>query len=259
MSDQDIERMYCNDCGQETRHILRFKLETIRAEEEGGKQIPDFTIKNDDLYEESEDPDDIYEVFECLGCRSVVFQHTHWIPILSEPVVSCYPPRISRRVPRWKHKLPPHLQSLLGEVYTALQANSHRLALMGARAVVDLVILDKVGDVGTFREKLESLEEQGFVGQKNRGFLAAGLEAGSAAAHRGYVANPDHLEHVMDIVENLLEAVYILENAAETVRKSTPPRVTRKSASKQSKPNASPESEVSQRVLCLSFTSSAME
>jgi hypothetical protein len=32
------------------------------------------------------------------------------------------------------------------------------------------------------------------------------------------------VSHVMDIVENLLEAVYILKEAAEELTKTTPPR-----------------------------------
>jgi hypothetical protein len=113
---------------------------------------------------------------------------------------------------------------LLDEIYIALHADSRRLALMGARAVLDIVLLDKVGDVGTFAKKLEQLEEQGLVARRNREFLATAIDAGSAAAHRGFRPNEETLAHVMDIVENLLEAVYVLEKSAEALRKATPQR-----------------------------------
>jgi len=112
----------------------------------------------------------------------------------------------------------------MDEIYSALHANSRRLALMGARTVVDMLLMDKVGDLGTFSEKLAQLEGHGFVGRKNREFLGAALDAGNAAAHRGYQPKKEHLDHVMDIVENLLQAVYILEEAADELKKSTPAR-----------------------------------
>jgi len=87
-----------------------------------------------------------------------------------------------------------------------------------------MLLLDKVGDAGTFAQKLAQLEDAGFVGRRDRKFLDAALDAGSAAAHRGYQPKKEHLDHVMDIVENLLQAVYILEEAADELKESTPAR-----------------------------------
>lgn len=122
------------------------------------------------------------------------------------------------------HELPYKLSSLLREIYTALDADRRWLALMGTRTVVDMVLLEKVGDVGTFQQKLEQLEGKGFVSRRSREFLAAVLDIGSAAAHRGFVPKAEQLAHVMDIVENVLQAVFLLEGAAAELRKKTPPR-----------------------------------
>jgi hypothetical protein len=127
----------------------------------------------------------------------------------------------------WKDKLPKQILAVVEEVYRALQADSPRLATIGARTIIDLVILDKVGDVGTFVEKLTALEKQGYVGRKNREFVAAALEAGSAAAHRGIAPQVDDLNRVMDIVESLLESVYVLEELAQHLRQTTPARSSR--------------------------------
>jgi len=72
------------------------------------------------------------------------------------------------------------------EIYAALHADSRSLALMGARTLVDMAILDKIGDAGSFQKKLELMEQKGFVARENRQFLSAALDAGNAAAHRGY-------------------------------------------------------------------------
>ena len=70
----------------------------------------------------------------------------------------------------------------------------------------------------------KALHEKGFVSSKNVQFLTAALDAGSAAAHRGYAGNTEAVNAVMDIVENLLQSVYALEDLAEQLEKSTPPR-----------------------------------
>jgi len=141
-----------------------------------------------------------------------------------EPEVAYYPPPISRALPPWRYQLENELRSLLDEVYSALHTNSRRLALMGTRTMVDIVLTEKVGDSGSFRHKLEETEHQGFVARKNLEILDAALDAGSAAAHRGFNPAPSHLNQVMDIVENLLQAVYVLQDSASQIRKATPKR-----------------------------------
>ncbi len=113
---------------------------------------------------------------------------------------------------------------MMEEVYKALQANSNRLAIMGTRTLIDMVIRHKVGDRGPFTEGLKELYKQGFVSSQNVQFLTAAFDAGSAAAHRGYVGQAEEVNAVMDIVENLLQSVYVLEDLAEQLKRSTPPR-----------------------------------
>ncbi|MFN7984142.1 MAG: DUF4145 domain-containing protein [Vicinamibacterales bacterium] len=167
------------------------------------------------------------EVLQCLGCDEMVVRESFEHEAYGQATPRFYPPRISRRTPAWKDILPKSIVAVVNEVYRALQVDSPRLAVIGARTIIDLVILDKVGDVGTFGEKLSELETQGYVGRKNREFITAALEAGSAAAHRGIAPNLKDLNRVMDIVESLLETVYVLESAAQRLRESTPTRPRR--------------------------------
>jgi len=95
---------------------------------------------------------------------------------------------------------------------------------MGARTLVDMAIIDKVGDVGNFGQKLEALEDHGFVSKRNCEVLSAALDAGNATAHRGHKFEARDVNQVMDIVENLLQAIYVLEKAAQKIKTATPPR-----------------------------------
>lgn len=99
--------------------------------------------------------------------------------------------------------------------------------LVGARTVVDMMILEKIGDVGTFKEKLVELEKEGFVSARNREALYAALEVGNAAAHRGHAATNSEVQDVMDIVETMLQAIYVFPELAQNLKANTPPRPVR--------------------------------
>ena len=116
------------------------------------------------------------------------------------------------------------LPDLLSEVYSALHANNRRLATMGARTLLDMAIVNSVGDVGNFPNKLEALQQKGLVGKNQREFLEAALEAGNAASHRGHCPTAQRLNDVMDIVESILHQMYVLPHASAKLKKSTPRR-----------------------------------
>lgn len=208
MDKPEIAKAFCNNCKQQTKHFVIVKRVTRDEVPEG-----------DTIYWE-----DRYNMLECCGCGTCSLKQQSFFS--EEPGIETryYPPRIARPLPLWRWTLPQQIGDILNEVYVALQADCRALALMGARAIMDLVMVDKVGDVGTFAQKLEELERQGFVGTQNRLFLDAALDAGSAAAHRGYTPESEDINHVMDIIENLLQGVYALEKAAQRLRRSTPPR-----------------------------------
>jgi len=111
-----------------------------------------------------------------------------------EDDVRYYPPAIVRDLPRWRFKLPLEMRKLLEEIYRSLDAENLRLPMMGARTLVDMMVLEKIGDVGGFKEKLKEVEKAGFVSSHNREALYAALEVGNAAAHRGHAATESEVQ-----------------------------------------------------------------
>jgi hypothetical protein len=222
MDEANIERVHCNECGLETKHFI------VATRERSGSWI----------WHSAENPDGpgleiswskTYSMLECCGCESVSLKYQDWFSedYTGEDDITYYPPRISRRQPSWLHKLPVDMESLMSEVYTALQAGSRRLTMMGARAVLEMFILGKVGDVGNFGQKLIELQKHGYLSSRNAKVLRAALDAGSAAAHRGHQASVEEVQQVIDIVENILHAD-LLESAADQLQQSTPPRLAQK-------------------------------
>jgi hypothetical protein len=219
-----VERIHCNACGQDTKH------EVIAERQQNGSAPVDMASS----YMEEEISvswTTIYTLFECRGCEAVtlrrIYVFSEWNP--GEEQIEYFPPHLFRKIPDWADRLPNDDQSVLKEVYAALAADSRRLALMGERTLVDMFIVRKVGDHGTFADKLKKLETAGFLSSKNREVLEAALDAGHAASHRAYLPKREQLSTVMDIVENLLQSDLLAADVVE-LRKATPRRGSRVSA-----------------------------
>jgi hypothetical protein len=171
-----------------------------------------------------------FEIVRCLGCGSMkarrVIQDYYLLDAQGgdDMRYEYLPPAEARRAPEWGHALPEPIRSLSAEIYRALHAQSHRLAAMGTRALLDMAIIDKVGDAGTFAQKLEAFQKGGFIAEKQRSFLEAALDFGHAATHRGLWADPEQVSAALDIVESALQAVYSLDKQAERLRQVTPKR-----------------------------------
>lgn len=137
-----------------------------------------------------------------------------------------------RQRPDWIGDLPPTVKDLLSEIYSALTLDLRALPAMGVRAAIDSVCVELVGDAGSFEEKLQRLVADGHLLGRERPFLAAAIEAGSASAHRGHVPSADDLGVLLDVLERLLHGQYILPTAAQQIQANTPPRPPRSAKGK---------------------------
>lgn len=211
---------HCNKCRRTTNHrVLQSREQTGRDDEQG------FWWRTN------------YDMLECLGCGDVMLRQSFLFSENEGEEITFYPPRASRWLPEWQYSLPPAMRSLLVEIYAALQADSRRLAMMGARTVIETAMISKVGDHGTFAANLQALEDGGYVSKTNRQYLETALDAGSAAAHRAHLPNVDHLNTVMDIVENLLHSLFVLAKPSAELKAAIPPRPPRaKKKAKSAKP-----------------------
>ena len=227
MESGQVDRIECNHCGAVTLHdCLASRTLWGVTDAETGEEIPGVgeAPQSDDEWPVNSDWYETYALFKCRGCNQVCLQVERMDRGAIDPLTRYYPPRLFRRRPRWFHALRPELVALLNEVYAALATDSPRLAAMGLRAAMDMVLSDTVGDEEkNFFKKLDKLEAQGLVGKTNRDQLAAALDVGHAAAHRGYAPPADDLGRVVDILENLLVAAYRLKDAPR-LKKNTPRR-----------------------------------
>src|SRR6266545_1373310 len=128
-----LSRAYCSTCTNETEHLTIAERHNEISEVVDNYASVEWTT--------------IFRMKECCGCKTAhlqrIFHCSEWDR--SEFEEERFPPAVSRRPPKWHRDLSPEPAALFQEVYTALHANSRRLAAMGARTLLDIFMTDQVG------------------------------------------------------------------------------------------------------------------
>lgn len=128
-------------------------------------------------------------------------------------------------LPVWVGDLPEGVQELLREISQAKAFGWNRLAAMGIRALFDLVSIDALSaDAGAFKKKLDDMLRDEHIAPVQRENLDAMVDAGSAAAHRGFNPTVEMVETMWGIALNTLESFYVLGPKARKLKVETPAR-----------------------------------
>lgn len=186
---------------------------------------------------------DRYEILECAGCGHVVFRHvaTHSQNYDNEgnpiEIVTYSPPKqvrkklslISTVAGGIQFVMKKMISELLDEIYIALHSECPRLAAMGVRALIEHVVIDKVGDNGSFQKNLIEFEKQGYLSSSERAILDIALEVGHASIHRSHKPDLDVLNTCLDIAESLVNRLYLWPQQAKSINKTIPERGRKRS------------------------------
>lgn len=219
---QHIEkRAYCNGCMKVTNQELRHQEKRAFYSKDGDR----FSI-------------DLYQTLQCKGCGHFTFRlveiRDHITTEDGTPIEEeiYYPPKKSRPQPAWlndlvwEHDQFP-LVAILDEIYAALYAQLNTLVCIGIRTLIDMIMMEKVGDCGSLTKTLFAFRDAGYITEEQRVLIDNTLEAGSAAAHRGHRPDIDELNHLLDIAESVIENIFIFPKKSEEVSKLIPPRPSR--------------------------------
>jgi hypothetical protein len=174
----------------------------------------------------------VFHLIECLGCEAVsLSMQTAWDG--DELETQYYPSPVSRKRPEWLQELRSgwiggqnyeQLGGLFDEVYEAVRGGQHRLAAMGIRAILENIMVAKVGDKGNFAANLEAFSESGYISLVQRDAMADILDAGHAAMHRTYKPSETDLKTALDITEGIFSAIYVHAEKARSVASRVPAR-----------------------------------
>lgn len=231
MSEQRPVKLWCNSCMSETRHEHVVRREQTWKDEcvaEDGTADAVYVTAFHDLY-------------ACRGCDAVLLRTSAVAEgYEDDPAVTYLPAQVKRRRPEWVHlELPRDLRDLLGEVYKSLQTGSRRLAAMGTRAILDMVLDEAVGNHGSFKDRVEGMVTGGDLTPKDGEVVLTTLDLGHAASHRAYLPDETSLSEALDIVEALLYTRYVRPRVADRLKTVVPPRPP-KPAKSPSTPSSKP-------------------
>jgi hypothetical protein len=235
----DTERQWCSSCVRMTMHDVLFEVTR--------QGLDDDDITN------------THKLLSCCGCGTVCMIHkwfgTHDDDILKEietlsddelenyernprgTFVKMYPSPVSRKEPDWLEWLwlnpdggrlvdddLSNLVDLLREIYAAVDGGQYRLAAMGIRALLEQVMIMKIGDIGGFDKKLNTFQEDGYISKIQRDAMRTTLDVGDAATHRAFLPDREQLNTCLDIVEGVMSVIYSHRKEAKRISAAVPPR-----------------------------------
>ena len=171
---------------------------------------------------------DIGMVLECCGCERVYFRRDFWLSEWEDIETSYWPAPIRRQRPSWLEEIKASerdLGVLLDEMYAALDNSLRVLAAIAVRTVFDHASqLLGVDPATGFKTKLDRLHADGRISSDEKAILKVLVDAGSAAAHRGWRPTDDEISTMVGVVETFLHRSFVLGDGVRKLRASVPAR-----------------------------------
>ena len=225
-----IIKAHCPQCGPERNAYVRGEHEVARTDSDDGTSSSDTGF-----------------VLECCGCERVFFRRDFWFsewetigehPITGEPRMeggvetTYWPAPVRRPSPDWLPELratDETLWQVLSEMYEALNNDLRVLVAIAARTAFDRSSeLLGVDAAISFEKKLTELVTLNKISGDEKQILETLIDAGSAAAHRGWRPDAQHLATMMEVVEAFLHRSFIVSDGISRLKTSVPPRPPKK-------------------------------
>jgi hypothetical protein len=208
-------RMDCSTCKTETKHTI------VSATTKQGKQ-------SEIMYGHPEEHAYVqywteeYQVVQCNGCENLVFRLTHENSEdmgLDGPVVytDIYPnPEQGRLVIKDSHLLPNKLERIYSETLKSLNSNQPVLTGIGIRAIVETVCKDQSANGRNLFDKINDLKSNKILTESGAVILHKLRTLGNDSAHEVQPHTNVQLGLALDVIDNLLQSVYILPHHASS-------------------------------------------
>lgn len=184
-----------------------------------------------------------YCILQCCGCDTAFFRSTEYH---SESVnygydrftgeeyreadldIKYWPSPAARERPDWLilvESFNSNLYSIVEQTYRAIDNNILTLAAIGIRTSVECSAnAFGINTNQSFQKILIDLEKEGRIGESEKDLLVTVVEAGNAAAHRGWSPKIDQFDILMAVVEQFLHRNIVLQAQAGDIRSTVPTR-----------------------------------
>ena len=202
----------CGVCKRSTKHKI---LSDIHLS--GRKDISEY---------EFYDWNNEYQIIQCQGCEAVAFRQTHensedYYQVSHDEIeyaksIDVYPnPEGGRQPLDDEYLLPSNLNRIYSETIKSLNSNHSVLTGIGIRAVVETICKDKNSRGRDLFAKINDLVTQGVLTQDGADILHKLRSLGNQAAHEVKPHDNVQLGLAMDVIDHLIQGVYILPHHAK--------------------------------------------
>lgn len=202
------KNLLCGKCKATTTHRVFIKLEEH---------------SNSDGYEWHTS----YLVVQCQGCKAVSFSKVetdcdnYFEDDLGNRIynetISRYPniSNINKKI--LSEGIPKQIFQVYSETYSALCGGFGILTAIGIRALIEILCKDKKAKGKDLSCKIDDLVKEGYLSQRNATYLHGLRIMGNSSAHEAKVYKEKQLKAAFDIVEHLIETVYVIPSKAEMI------------------------------------------
>ena len=208
----ETRKIVCGHCNVKTNHKVHASVEFFWDE-------TDIAVQGYDLY----------EIVSCLGCDTLSFRlastNSEDVEIdekgnYSYPEIEeIYPSRLIGRPPlKEQYSLPEKIRVIYKETHAALSSKLKILAGVGIRALVESICSEEKAVGSNLKERIDDLVKKNVLTPKNAETLHKTRFLGNRSAHEVESATDSELEVAFDILENLLETVYIIPQKAKGLK-----------------------------------------
>lgn len=199
----------CDRCGGTTNHSVLKEF------------VEPFADESLDYYSQTR-----YQVCKCQGCNTVRFRkeftnNEDCNPSGGSPEITVFPEQrsVKHKGNREIRKLP-----VVGNIYfetvVAYNSNCLILAAGGLRAIVEAICKQNEVEGKNLEKKIDALVERQLLAKPQAELLHEERYIGNAALHEIERPEESEIETGIEIIEGLLNTIYILPSKAEKLRKT---------------------------------------
>lgn len=171
---------------------------------------------------------DIHQLIECGGCEGVKYRQAveGWDDQYAEivtRVLGVHPTASQEKKRRpgtaadvlednWQEIVPPDVFRMYHEAHDTFNVGAYTLSTLGLRAVVEAVCLDRglTDRDDSLEKKIDKLVSEGHLAKSQAEFLHTIRSFGNDAAHRMERPSERELETILEIIEGMLNTIYVL-------------------------------------------------
>ncbi len=203
----------CGECKRETNHTVLVSAD-LSGTDEVGRGYEVHWASN-------------HQIIQCQGCDTISFRKANsnsedgyvqigpdeWEENIYEEL---YPNRNEGRVPiKDIHLLPTDIERIYAETLKAMNGDQPVLSGIGIRALIETTTKERNANGRDLMEKINDLVTQGVLTKDGAEILHKLRVLGNKAAHEVKPHSTDQLDLAMDVIEHLLQGVYILPHHAK--------------------------------------------